>query len=54
MNNIERELERLAADIRDDLARAQYMGKASVGTWMLEAYEQRIERLLKEQREGQR
>ncbi|MDT8895796.1 hypothetical protein RSO41_14150 [Halomonas sp. I1] len=45
-NRIDRELARLRADIRDDIARAKYLGKASVGLWLLMAYEDRVEKLL--------
>ncbi|WP_280562593.1 hypothetical protein [Chromohalobacter sp. 48-RD10] len=54
MNDRERiELERLAADIRDDLARAQYMGEATVGTWMLMSYAERLEKLVRVMEEGE-
>ncbi|WP_275286616.1 hypothetical protein [Halomonas elongata] len=54
MNDRERiKLESLAADIRDDLARAQYMGKATVGTWMLMSYVERLEKLVREMGEGE-
>lgn len=45
-NHLELELRRLAADMRDDVARSKYLGRASIGLWALMAYEQRIEQLL--------
>lgn len=48
------ELERLAAEIRDDVQRVKSMGRGTIGIWALMAYANRLEKLLAEQREGRR
>ncbi|WP_280569757.1 hypothetical protein [Chromohalobacter sp. 296-RDG] len=48
----ERQLNLLAAEIRDDVKRAEGMGRGTIGIWALMAYVKRLERLLADQRKG--
>lgn len=46
MDKTTHELVRLAADMRDDIARSEHLGKPTIGLWALMAYADRLERLV--------